>query len=106
VEVVEEEEVVGLCATGATGWDILPGSALKERGMREERGEAVEEEGAVIMEAVEDPSVTSAIGLDISPASVARRRTAATSAMAPGISPGTAARMKTPATTAMRLATS
>jgi hypothetical protein len=60
--VVEEEEVVGLCATGAIGWDILPGSALKERGMREERGEAVEEGGAVIMEVVEDPSVTSAIG--------------------------------------------
>lgn len=106
MEVVEEEVVVGLCATGAIGWDILPGSALKEREMREEKEEAVEEGGAVIMEEVEDPSVTSATGLDISPASVARRRTVATSAMALGISPGTAARMRTPATIAMRLATS
>lgn len=107
VEVVEAA-VEDLYATDVTGWDILPGSVLRETVATRSRADVAveeEEEGVEveIMEVVVDPSVISATDSAISPANVAKKRTAATSAMALGTLPGTVARMRTPATTAMRL---
>jgi len=93
-----------LCATGATGWAILPGSVPREREeMREEEGEDAE---IGILEVVVDPSATNATGLDISPESVARKKTDATSATALATLLGIAVRTRIRATTAMRLDTS
>merc|ERR1712106_617686 len=94
----------GVFATDVTGLDILQGSALREREeMREEEGEDAEIGN---LEVVVDPSATNATGLDISPESVARKKTDATSATALATLLGIAVRTRIRATTAMRLDTS
>jgi len=99
-EVTREEE--GPFATVVTGWATLLESVPREKEMMEVTAEEGERE--ITMEV--DQSVTSAIGLVILPASVARKRIVATSVMELGILPEIAAKTRIRVTIAMRLVTS